>query len=137
MDREELKAFEGRIENWCFVLRQGIILSRCASVEGRYRPPEDEAKEAGRLFDVRDAWLLEDAWRTMMKPWAKWMIKWHFANQFNKSVVVRMLKVKHQRSVGRDTYEHELQEAVMLLKKNLDMRLRARQNQHQQFDSRL
>lgn len=138
MDRDEFKAFEGRIDNWRAAYRVGMHYGQCASVEGRYRgdaaPPRGEEVSAPRLVDAKDAALLEDAWKTLMAPWAKWMIKWHFIAQNPRLAVLRMTNKRYKRGITADSYELHLRAAVELMKKNLDMRSARQHNQLQQFD---
>lgn len=139
MTEQEFREFEGRLENWCRGLRlSGGSAGHCGSVEGQYQCPSDRnrgAENTVTLVDVKDAWLIEDAWRTLLQPWAKWLIKWHYLYKASPHGVMRQLQKRCGYGLRRDRYDPALREAVSLLKKNVDSRARRSYSSAQQSDS--
>jgi len=129
---------EDRLENW----RRGVTFIRgggangCGSAERNYRCPSDRFKTvSGVVVDVMDAWVIEQAWRTIMQPWAKWMLKWHYIFKVPPHAVMRQLQRRSHHGIRRDRYDRELRVAVAMLKKNVDTRKSRSYPSRQQFDS--
>ena len=72
---------------------------------------------------------------TLMTPWAKWMIRWHYLFRSAPHGVMRQLQAKCHHGMRLDRYNSELRVAVSLLKKNIDMRVRRHYSPTSQLDS--
>ncbi|HEY3432534.1 MAG TPA: hypothetical protein VGK09_08300 [Rhodocyclaceae bacterium] len=137
MTEQDFRDIEARLENW----RRGVAYLKggaasCGSAEKFYRCPSDRFKVvSGVMVDMGDAWVIEQAWRTIMQPWAKWMIKWHYIFKAAPHAVMRQLQRRAHHGIRRDRYDHELRVAVGLLKINVDTRISRSYISRQQFES--
>lgn len=136
MDKE-MRDLEARLENWAYVVREGLVLGHCASAEHRYRPSGPEARELRRapmrLVDVADGWVVEQAWRELPDRY-RWLLKLHFVRSMPRSGVIKWVAKRTGYALKPYHYEAERQAAMRRLKKVLDMPNAATHNSAQQFD---
>lgn len=139
MDDYAQRALEHRLENWAFVVREGLLLQHCASFEHHYRPPRDteERRDPKRLVDVSDGWLIEQAWRAIPSAPCRWLLKLHFVNRLERGSVIRWVLKRTGHAVKTWTYKGELAYALRQLHKSLDMHAASMKSSSPQFGTHL
>lgn len=121
----DLRALEGRLENWARAQRSsGYTPGRCASAEGAWRGGGwRELRAAPDPIDVTDAYLVNQAWQRIM-PFDKDVLMLHYVWRAPSSFICRRLKIKQGRGLEHvwDFALHHAHQAIDdKLKKVIDV----------------
>lgn len=132
---QQMRDFEERLENWAFVVREGLILNHCASAEHRYRGERDADRRAPQqVVDIPDGWLVEQAWRLLPDRY-RWLLKLHYVRNMARSGVIKWVLKRTGHAIKSWNFESERLHAMRSLKKLLDMPAVDLENARQQFES--
>lgn len=122
---QEMQAFEARLDNWGLVVRDGMRINHCGSVEYRYRPERGEAFEQRRMpcmvIDVADGWRVERAWQRLGVAHQRWLLKLHFVRKLPRNAVIKWVAKRTGHAIKTWHYQGEQLYAMRQLKKMLDM----------------
>ncbi len=135
MTDTEMKEFERRLDNWRMVVTGQAGVGHCGSVESLYRGDRDEDRRKPSLvIDELDGWKVEDAWKAMPLSHYRWLLKLHYVRRSEQRHVIRAVLHHTGHAIKRWHYRAELINAVMQLRKALDILHRQSHHLHPQSE---